>query len=433
MSTSHQHTATPGTASPLPRLRVRTQRLDEHVDLLARIPADVTAVWLRHGHGLIAVGCAERIVTAGESRFADASSRFRALAGAADVEDEAQVRGSGLVALGSFSYSAGSPRPSTLVIPEAVLGRSGDVTFLTTVTRDGSAAASTDWRELFGPTPPDASVAATVTPDHTPAAYQRLVAETIARITAGAADKVVLSERSTVTSDDRIEPAVLLRRLAERFPSTWVYKVSDVLGASPEMLAQTDHGRLFSRVLAGSRVAEGGRLSEDERRAFRADPKERSEHAFAIDSVTSRLGSVAEDVTASAEPFILRLPGIEHLASDVSAALRPGVTSLDVAAVLHPSAAVSGTPRDAADAIIAELEPHDRGGYAGPVGWMDARGDGQWAIALRLAHLRGPHEVALQAGGGIVAASDPVVEHAEALAKTRPLLRALFGADGSAR
>lgn len=124
---------------------------------------------------------------------------------------------------------------------------------------------------------------------------------------------------------------------------------------------------------------------------------------------------------------MLRLPGLEHLASDVSASLLRGVTSLDVAARLHPSAAVSGTPREAADEIIARLEPRDRGGYASPVGWMNARGDGQWAIALRMAHLVDDRTVALQAGGGLVAASDPVSEHAEVLAKNRPMLRALRG------
>ena len=129
----------------------------------------------------------------------------------------------------------------------------------------------------------------------------------------------------------------------------------------------------------------------------------------------------------SPEPFVLRLPGLEHLASDVSAHLAEGVTSLDVAARLHPSAAVSGTPRDAADEIIARLEARDRGGYASPVGWMDARGDGQWAIALRGGHLLEDGGVRLQAGGGLVAASDPVSEHAEVLAKCRPMLRALRG------
>src|SRR5699024_1417541 len=163
------------------------------------------------------------------------------------------------------------------------------------------------------------------------------------------------------------------------YPSTWVYLLEDVVGASPEMLAQTEAGRVFSRVLAGSRpVADDGELDEADRRAFRTDSKELAEHAFAVDSVVDRLAGVAA-------------------APDVAARLRGGATSLDVASRLHPSAAVSGTPREQADEIITELEPHDRGGYASPVGWMDAAGDGQWAIALRMAHLVDERTVVLQA------------------------------------
>ncbi|WP_422115392.1 isochorismate synthase [Brachybacterium sp. UNK5269] len=246
----------------------------------------------------------------------------------------------------------------------------------------------------------------------------------------GRAEKVVLSERTTVRTTARLDPALMLTRLAHAYPSTWVYHLEDVVGASPEMLAQTEDGRVFSRVLAGSRaVADDGELDELDRRAFRSDVKERSEHAFAVDSVIERLADLAEDIEVSAEPFVLRLPGLEHLASDVSARLRSGITSLDVASRLHPSAAVSGTPRQQADEIIARLEPQDRGGYASPVGWMDARGDGQWAIALRMAHLVDDHAAVLQAGGGLVAASDPVSEHAEVLAKCRPMLRALRGSE----
>lgn len=423
---SMPHTPPPAAPASRAGLHVRTVRIDADVHLTEHLTDSASSVWLHHGQGLVGRGTAARIETRGASRFAEASAAFSALAAAATVEDEVGVRGSGLVALGSFSYGAASPRPSALIVPEAILGVSGGEAFLTAAAVGAPPEVPDDWRELFGPTEPDAGVGVDVEPDHTPREYQGLVAEAVRRIRAGDAEKIVLSETSTVTADAPIRPSVLLRRLAERFGTTWVYRAGDVIGASPEMLAQTEGARVFSRVLAGTRpVAEDAELAEDERRTFRADPKERAEHAFAVDSVTSRLTAVADDVQASPEPFVLRLPGLEHLASDVSARLRPGLTSLDVAAALHPSAAVSGTPREAADRIIAELETHDRGGYAAPVGWMDAHGDGQWAIALRMAHLVGEREVRLQAGGGIVAASDPVVEHAEVLAKTRPVLSAL--------
>ena len=419
----------PGAEPPV--LRVRTVRIDDPVDLVAHLPAAPSAAWLRHGQGMVALGRAWEIRTTGAERFSAASAAFRALAARALVDDEVRTRGSGLVALGSFSYAGASERPSTLLVPEALLGVHDGEAFLTLVSRDAEPVPPARWTDLFPaavPAPPLDAGSLTIEPDHSPDEYQALVREAVRAIRDGQAEKVVLSETTTVRSPEPVVPGTLLARLTAAYPSPGTYHVADMIGASPEMLAQTEDGRLFSRVLAGTRsVADDGELAPDDRRAFLADAKERSEHAYAIDSVLSRLDGIADTVQRSPEPFVLRLPGLEHLASDVSAHLAEGVTSLDVAARLHPSAAVSGTPRDAADEIIARLEARDRGGYASPVGWMDARGDGQWAIALRGGHLLEDGGVRLQAGGGLVAASDPVSEHAEVLAKCRPMLRALRG------
>lgn len=416
----------PASATPL----VRTVRIEEPVDLLGHVPAGVSGAWLRHGQGLVAVGRAWSVRTTGPDRFAAASAAFRDLASRARVDDEVRVRTSGLIALGSFSYASASERPSTLLVPRALLGVHDGEAFLTVVGIDEEPELPASWRDLFPSSPVDGPAAwpLELEADHTPDEYQALVQQAVDEIRSGAAEKVVLSERTSVRTPEPLSPALLLTRLARAYPSTWVYHLEDVIGASPEMLAQTEEGRVFSRVLAGSRpAADDGELDEADRRAFRADRKERSEHAYAVASVVERLEDLAAEIEVSAEPFVLRLPGLEHLASDVSARLHEGVTSLDVAARLHPSAAVSGTPREQADEIIARLEPRDRGGYAAPVGWMDASGGGQWAIALRMAHLSGERSAVLQAGGGLVAASDPVSEHAEALAKCRPMLRALRG------
>ena len=398
-------------AEPATTLFVRTQRIEEDVDLLGHLPADVSGAWLRHGQGVVARGTAWSVRSAGPHRFAGAGAAFRQLADRARVDDEVRVRTSGLIALGSFSYADASQRPSTLMVPRALLGVHDGEAFLTVVGVDEEPVLPASWQELFPSTPVPAECAEPleITAGHTPDEYQALVQEAIAGIRAGRAEKVVLSERTTVRTPAPLPPAVMLARLARAYPSTWVYHLEDVVGASPEMLAQTEDGRVYSRVLAGSRpVADDGELDEVDRRAFRTDAKERSEHAFAVDSVIERLEGVAEELEVSPEPFVLRLPGLEHLASDVSARLREGTTSLDVASRLHPSAAVSGTPREDADEIIADLEPHDRGGYASPVGWMDGSGDGQWAIALRMAHVVDERTVVLQAGGGLVSASDPV-------------------------
>lgn len=411
-------------------LLVRTRPVEQSVDLLSRIPEAVSAAWLRHGQGMIALGTAWSVRTSGPDRFARASSAFRAVAARAVVDDAVRSRASGVIALGSFSYAASSPRDSVLMVPRAVLGLQDGEAFFTTIHLQGERPPEETWEELFPPREPPAppEQPTGIDPAHTPREYQALVQRALEQIRAGRAQKVVLSEATAVSTPAPVSRAALLSRLARAYPSTWVYHLADVIGASPEMLAQTEDGELFSRVLAGTRaVADSGELDEVDRRAFRADPKERSEHAFAVDSVLDRLRGLAEHVDSSPEPFVLRLPGMEHLASDITGRLPAGATSLDLAARLHPSAAVSGTPREAADEVIAELESADRGGYAAPVGWMDAHGDGQWAIALRMAHLVDARTAVLQAGGGLVAASDPVSEHAEVLTKMRPVLRALGG------
>lgn len=410
-------------------LHVRTVALDGPVDLRAHIPATSSCLWLHDGEGFVGLGVAWQVRTRGRDRFDRAREAFAAAAQHAVVRDEARTRISGLLAAGTFSYAADSERASTLIVPQLLLGVTDGRAVLTAVGLDEDPVLPEDWRALFTPSAPvEAGSPLSVEPGHTPDEYQELVRTAVRRIREGRAAKVVLSERSRVRSAGPIRPETVAARLAELFPSCWTYRVGDVLGASPEMLARTERGTVFSRVLAGTRpVNDTAGLTDEERAAFAADPKERSEHEFAVRSVTEPLAELADTIDASPEPFVLRLPGLEHLASDVTARLREGVTSLDVAARLHPSAAVSGTPREAADEIIADLEPTDRGGYAAPVGWMSADGDGEWAIALRMAHLVDERTVDLQTGGGLVAASDPVAEHAEVLAKTRPMLRALRG------
>ena len=313
--------------APAAMLFVRTQRIEEPVDLLEHVPADLSGAWIRHSQGFVARGTAWSVQTAGPHRFAAASAAFRELVADARVDDEVRVRTSGLISLGSFSYADSSARPSTLMVPRALLGVHDGEAFLTVVGVGEEPELPASWRDLFpsGPVPEAPLDELDVEADHTPDEYQSLVQDAVAEIRAGRAAKVVLSERTTVRSEGALEPAVMLTRLARAYPSTWVYHLQDIVGASPEMLAQTEDGRVFSRVLAGSRpVADDGELDEIDRRAFRTDAKELSEHAFAVDSVVERLAGLAEEIEVSGDPFVLRLPGLEHLASDVSARLRGG-------------------------------------------------------------------------------------------------------------
>src|SRR5690606_20012143 len=166
--------------------------------------------------------------------------------------------------------------------------------------------------------------------------------------------------------------------------------------------------------------------------ALAASAKDLDEHRYAVQSVLATLRPHTRDLTASEHPIVLELPNLFHLATDVAGDLDDGASSLDVVGAMHPTAAVAGTPTDAAIAAIRRIEPFDRGRYAGPVGWIDASGDGEWAIALRCAQF-GPavdgasvaRRVTAYAGAGIVAGSDPESELLETRVKFRPLVDAL--------
>lgn len=419
------------TRGSLPALSAWTLPLEEPFRLAGHLPPDVTAAWLHGDDGLVAVGEAARIETCGPSRFRDAGTWFEQLVARATVADEVRVRGSGLTAFGTFAFSPDSSRRSTLVVPEWILGSHEGSAFITRVARPDAADADADpraaGRAVFTATPradQDSAVRLATDVGRTP--YARMVEVARAAIGAGSLEKVVLSRRVRATSSRPLQPAALLAELNSVYPTTWTYLVDGTLGASPEMLAQTQGRRAFSRVLAGTFTkSPGTEPTERQRRAFAEDAKEQHEHEVAIASVLSCLEPLAEHVTWSEEPFVLRLPNVEHLASDVNARLRDGVSLLDVVDALHPSAAVCGTPEPEAAALIADLEPVDRGRYAGPVGWVNADGDGQFALALRMADLVSACEAHLHAGGGVMADSDPEREVDETVGKMRPLADAL--------
>jgi menaquinone-specific isochorismate synthase len=214
-----------------------------------------------------------------------------------------------------------------------------------------------------------------------------------------------------------------LARLRSRYPDCWTYKVEGVFGASPELLLRAERGEVSARVLAGT----AGRGTDPDVDRAIADGlshsiKNNHEHAYAVQSMVSELEPFCEWVEADAQPFSLALPDLWHLATDVRGKLKPATSLLDVIAKLHPTAAVAGTPRDLAIELIEELEPYDRGGYAGPVGWVSADGSGELAIALRGGIIETSADqvvVRAIAGCGIVAESDPQAELAETELKFR--------------
>ena len=236
-----------------------------------------------------------------------------------------------------------------------------------------------------------------------------------ARLREGAADKAVMARDMTIRCPHGFDERFLLERLTDLYPSTWRFCVDSLVGASPEMLIAAACGTASSRVLAGT-------CKPGEGQALASSAKDLREHELASESVSSILERLCLDVRTQG-PFLLALPNVVHLATDIHARLG-AAHLLDLVAALHPTAAVCGTPRDAAMRLIEELEDTERGRYSGPVGWVDTAGDGEFAIALRCGLASGTR-LRLFAGAGIMPDSDPDLELTETEAKMRPLLDAL--------
>jgi isochorismate synthase len=256
-------------------------------------------------------------------------------------------------------------------------------------------------------------------------AWEGVVAEAVRRIDAGDLDKVVLARDLVAQTQGDIDVRWPLTRLSERYPSCWTYHVDGLFGATPELLIKRERGLVTSRVLAGT-IRRTGDDGHDLALAgsLARSSKDLEEHEYAVRSVADALAPHCTSMNVPESPFVLHLPNVMHLASDVTGVIDDATTSLGLAAALHPSAAVGGTPTRIATELITEIEGMDRGRYAGPVGWMDAGGDGEWGIALRCAHLDGTR-ARLFAGCGIVANSDPEAELAESQAKLVPVRDAL--------
>ncbi|GAA1781154.1 isochorismate synthase [Nostocoides veronense] len=414
------------------RLIARTVEIPEAVaaDLLTLIPAATPASqvcsWVRHGEGLVGWGSALDFATRGSDRFAQAADWWREVCSAAVVRDDLARPGTGPIAFGSMAYAAASQDDSRLVVPSVVVGRRSGRAWLTTATVGEAVPATPELIPASDPSSPG-EIAFADGPK-TAAEWEIAVAEAVTRITRGDLDKVVLARALVAQGEQPIEPQWLLRRLAAAYANTWVFAVAGLVGATPEMLVRLDRGLATSRVLAGTIRRTG---DDDHDLALAASlarsSKDLEEHEYAVRSVADSLARHCGSMNVPETPFVLHLPNVMHLATDVAGAVDDGSTSLELAASLHPSAAVCGTPTPAADALITELEGMDRGRYAGPVGWMDAAGDGEWGIGLRSGRLdeADPRTITLYAGCGIVAGSDPDDEVAESDAKFLPMRDAL--------
>jgi len=388
------------------------------------IPVPEALAWIRQGAGLVGWGEAARItLSAGADRFADGEKWLRELIDGAQVDDEVRRRGSGLVAFGSFTFDDASDG-SVLIVPRAVLGRDGTGNaWLTTITPEGE----TPWqRAPFDPPEPPDIVSwhdgALSAPE-----WEQAVGEAVHRIKHSAElRKVVLARDLYATANRPIDARALLDRLSGRYPGCYTFACDGLVGATPELLISRDGWRVSSLVLAGT-TPRGATPAEDSdlATALLGSAKENEEHQYAAASLQDALAPLCQAMYVAPHPALIRLPNLQHLGTRVRGTLISADRSaLGLAAAVHPTAAVGGTPTDIAVELIRELESMDRERYAGPVGWVDANGNGEWGIALRCAQLGG-NRARLVAGCGIVAGSDPAAELAETITKFRPMRAAL--------
>jgi menaquinone-specific isochorismate synthase len=400
--------------SPIADIRQLILLLDEHQPLL----------WMRRNQGLAGIGTALRLEFSGPTRMTDAAAAWRDVVAAATVTDPLARTGTGLLAFGTFAFDDSSSQTSVLIVPEVIVGREDGQCWVTRIWPTGQGAPEipvalhplgNEYRISLLP--------GALKPD----GYRDAVGAAVAHIGARDVSKVVLARDLVGRLPAESDLRRALTELALGYPDCWTYAVDGLVGSSPETLIRADHNEVNARVLAGT-ISRGVDAAADIEAALAlaTSSKDGDEHEFAVQSVLAALRPHTSVLTTSEIPFTVKLPNLWHLATDLEGTLSDGSTSLDLIAAMHPTAAVAGTPTQDALALIRELEPFDRGRYAGPVGWVGADGDGEWAIALRCAQVSPDGTVTAYAGCGIVLDSEPDRELAETKMKFRPVVEA-FG------
>ena len=431
------------------------------VGLLAAAGSD-GFLWQHEGFGLAGRGVALRIELPRGLADAAAVAGVAAILAAIQHSGDVAGAGTGAVALGALPFVRDAP--GELVVPRVVIGRRDGQAWITTTARPGTGPSAARLARgmaadalggFTDPRPAPSEFTLTAMMDHD--AWGGLVAGAVARIDAGALGKVVLARQVDVTANRPFVTSDVLARLLALYPTCMIFRIDGFLGASPELLIERRGALVASHPLAGT-IGRSGDLVTDEAliAGLLASPKERSEHAYVIEGLRRSLGPLCDDLEVPDKPTVLELRNVTHLATRLTGILsavpgwpdggpgspgqagdhaappeagpaHPGLrvpSALQLVAAVHPTPAVGGTPTDAAVAYITEVEGFDRGRYAGPVGWMDARGDGSWAIGLRSADVDGPH-ASMYAGVGVEAGSRAGTELAETQLKLQALLAAL--------
>jgi len=402
-------------------LTVSTVSIGDPGDLLSRLPGPRASAWIHQGDGLVGWGEAARLsLPAGVDRFAAGEKWLAELFDSAAVRDEVGVPGTGPVAFGSFTFDPASDG-SVLIVPAVIVGRRAGVSWQTTISAGGAEQIEPQ-RARTTPAEVRWSDGSLTAPQ-----WEQIVAAAVDRIRSGELRKVVLARDLQACASADIDIRVLLERLAARSPGCFTFSCAGLVGATPELLIRREGSQVSSLVLAGT-MGRGGSKAADEAlaAALLASAKNAEEHRYSVESVRDLLTPLCAELRVDPAPFLLQMADYRHLATSVTGVLARDASALALAASLHPTAAICGTPTETAMELIRELEGMDRGRYSGPVGWVDGRGNGEWAIALRCGEIDGGR-ARLFAGCGIVAGSQPDSELAETETKFRPMRRALEG------
>lgn len=409
---------------------VKTIEISHGLDLLKLLPETKSLAWIRGGDGVIGIGEFDRFEVGGGNNGETSGDRFEQMRtwwhtklAKFIVTDDLHLSGTGPIAFISASFHPAET--SVVVIPKIIIGQRNGKSWLTWI-GDLPKPEVVEYPKPEAPL--NLSWAGGALEPHL---WESIVAKAVERITAGELDKVVLARDLTAHSDLPFDARHIMLKLAQKYSATWIFNIDGLVGATPELLLRLNKGLVTSRVLAGTIQ----RTGDDEHDLALAGSLARSskdleEHKFAVQSVTQSLMLFCSSTNIPESPFVLHLANVMHLATDVTGVLSDSLTPADLfalAGMLHPSAAVCGTPREIAKKVITELEGMSRGRYAGPVGWIDSRGEGELGIALRCAQINPENkkQIRLFAGCGIVAGSDPKKEFAESQAKLLPIREAL--------
>ena len=402
---------------------ITTEILGDHpsIDLIATDLA-LSATWIRGSEGLIGFGEWKSTSLKGKNRFIEARKWWHEQLASLKIQNNVHGSGTGPILFASFAYD--ESEESKLVIPKIIIGQKGGKSWITWIGEDTQPAIT-----RYAPNKQRGDITfeeGALGDDE----WKKRVAAAVKKIKDGELEKVVLARDLIAKNSEAIEPRNLIAFLAKNYPSTWVFLVANLIGATPELLVRLNKSLVTSRILAGT-IRKSGDEAKDLGLAasLAKSSKDLEEHEYAVRSVADALSPYCSSTNVPESPFVLHLANVMHLATDVTGVLTDSATPIDIfslIASLHPSAAVCGTPTDFANAVIDELEDMNRGRYAGPVGWIDARGDGEIGIALRTGELSEDLKtMRIFSGCGIVAGSNPEDELAESQAKLSPMRTAL--------